>query len=66
MNQVLQPGDSYQVPNLVGVRLTTANAGAVQVDLDGLPVGMAGRDQQVIDDLSLDPQAIVDRSNGRR
>ena len=66
LNRTLQPGDYYYVPNLVGVTLTATNAGAVQVDLDGTAMGVAGRDQQVTEGLSLDPQAIVDRYNGRR
>ena len=64
LNRTLQPGDYYYVPNLVGITLTAANAGAVQVDLDGTAMGVAGRDQQVTEALSLDPQAIVDRHNG--
>jgi cytoskeleton protein RodZ len=66
INQTLQPGDAYQVPNVVGLTLTTPNGGAVELDLDGAPMGFAGRDQQMTEDLSLDPQAIVDRYNGVR
>lgn len=63
INRTLQPGDTYQVPNFVGMTLTTPNAGAVEVDLDGAPMGFAGTDQQVMEALSLDPQSIVDRFN---
>ncbi len=66
INRTLKPGDVYQVPNRVGVTLTTTNAGAIEVDLDGLAMGVAGRDQQISEALSLDPQAIVDRYNGGR
>ena len=63
INRVLQPGDSYRVPDVVGATLTTPNGGAVQVELDGQAMGMAGKQSQMTDALSLDPQSIVDRSN---
>jgi cytoskeleton protein RodZ len=66
INRVLKPGDSYQVPNLVGLTLTTPNAGAVELELDNAPMGFAGHSQEVKDGISLDPQAIVDRYNGGR
>ena len=63
LNHVLHPGDSYNVPNLVGVTLTTQNGGAIALELDGQPMGTAGRGDKVTEALSLDPQAIVDRYN---
>ena len=63
INRTLNPGDTYLVPNKVGVTLTTTNAGAVEVDLDGQSMGYAGHGQGVAEALSLDPQSIVDRSN---
>ena len=65
LNRVLKAGDSYQVPNLVGLTLSTPNAGAVELELDNAPMGFAGHSQEVKDGVSLDPQAIVDRYNGR-
>ena len=64
MNRTLQPGDSYQVPNIVGVTLTTTTANAVEIDLDGQSMGFAGKDGGIAEGLSLDPQSIVDRSSG--
>ncbi|MEI9993586.1 MAG: RodZ domain-containing protein [Rhizomicrobium sp.] len=64
INRTLQPGDTYQVPNVVGLALTAANANAVEVDLDGESKGFAGKDPGVVEALSLDPQSIVDRQNG--
>lgn len=66
INRVLQAGDSYRVPNVVGATLTTPDGGAVEVDLDGQAMGHAGAHAQMTDALSLDPQAIADRNNGRR
>ena len=63
INRTLKPGDTYQVPNMVGLTLTTPNGGAVELDLDGQAMGFAGQDQQMTEALSLDPQTIVDRYN---
>jgi cytoskeleton protein RodZ len=63
INRTLKPGDTYQVPNLVGATLTTSNAGAVELDLDGTAVGLVGKNNETAEALSLDPQAIMDRHN---
>jgi cytoskeleton protein RodZ len=64
INRTLQPGDTYQVPNTVGITLTTTTANAVEIDLDGQSMGFAGKDGGIAEGLSLDPQAIHDRSSG--
>jgi cytoskeleton protein RodZ len=64
INRTLNPGDSYMVPDQVGVTMTTADAGAIEVDLDGVSMGAAGRKGQIAETISLDPQAISDRYNG--
>ncbi len=64
INRTLQPGDTYQVPNVVGLTLTTTNANAVEIDLDGESKGFAGKDTGMAEGLSLDPQSIVDRISG--
>lgn len=66
INRTLKPGDSYQVPNLVGLTLTTSNAAAVELDLDGSAVGLVGKNDETAEALSLDPQSIMDRNNGGR
>jgi cytoskeleton protein RodZ len=63
INRTLQPGDTYQVPNVVGLTLTTTNANAVEVDLDGQAMGYAGKDAGMAEAVSLDPQSIVDRTS---
>jgi len=62
--ETLQPGDIYQVPNIVGLTLTTPNAGAIEIDLDGQSLGVAGHNQETAEAISLDPQSIMDRYNG--
>jgi len=64
INRTLNAGDSYMVPDLVGVTLTTADAGAIQLELDGAVMGIAGKKGQIGESMSLDPQAIADRYNG--
>jgi cytoskeleton protein RodZ len=65
INRVLKPGDTYRVPNMVGATLTTPDGGALELDLDGAAMGPAGRRGQMVEALSLDPQAIADRTGGR-
>ena len=62
INRNVKAGDSYKVPNIVGLSLSSSNAGAVELDLDGLAMGRAGADQEA-GNTQLDPQAIVDRYN---
>lgn len=64
INRILKPGDVYRLPNFAGMTLTTPNAGAVEVTLDGTSMGLAGHSAEVTEALSLDPQSIMDRSNG--
>jgi cytoskeleton protein RodZ len=64
INRALNAGDTYKVPDLVGLTLTTTDAGAVEVDLDGVAMGTAGRNGQIGETVSLDPQSIADRYNG--
>jgi cytoskeleton protein RodZ len=63
LNRDLKAGDSYQVANTPGVTMATDNAGAVEVDLDGISLGRAGEQQQGLPRLSLDPQSLSDRFN---
>lgn len=66
INRILKPGDSYRIPNLVGLTLTTPDGGAIEVILDGSSMGFAGRQGVTAEALSLDPQSIVDRRSGAR
>ena len=61
LNRDLKAGDSYQVPNLPGVTLATDDGSAVEVDLDGMALGRAGKPQEVLGRVSLDPQSLSDR-----
>jgi cytoskeleton protein RodZ len=63
LNRDLKRGDSYQVPNLPGVTLATDDGSAVEVDVDGVAMGRAGKPQEVLGRVSLEPQSLSDRFN---
>lgn len=61
INRTLRPGDTYSAPNVTGLKLTTPDAGAVEVILDGSSMGFLGQTGAPADNISLNPQDIVDR-----
>lgn len=65
INRDLAPGGVYYVPNLPGLTLAVSNAGAVEADIDGKPLGRIGQQSQVLGKVSLDPQSLADRFNTR-
>jgi len=65
INRDLAPGEVYYVPNLPGLNLAIANAGAVEATLDGKALGRIGQENQVLGRVSLDPQSLADRFNMR-
>lgn len=62
INRTLSPGDLYQAPDVVGMTVSTADSGAVEVILDGVSLGFLGAKGSIAEALSLNPQDIVDRS----
>ena len=63
INRMLQPGDTYLVPNVTGVRLSVPDSGAVELLLDGNSVGFAGQNGVAASDLPLTPQELSTRRN---
>jgi len=63
INRMLQPGDTYLVPNIAGVRLSVADSGAVELLLDGNSVGFAGQNGIAASGLPLTPQELSARRN---
>jgi cytoskeleton protein RodZ len=61
LDRVLWPGDTYRVPNMVGLRFSSPDAGAVELILDGSSMGFVGKDGAPARALSLNPQNVVDR-----
>jgi cytoskeleton protein RodZ len=65
INRDLAPGEVYYVPNLPGLSLAVADAGALEASLDGKAMGRVGQDNQVLGRVSLDPQSLTDRFGTR-
>ncbi|HVZ68830.1 MAG TPA: RodZ domain-containing protein [Rhizomicrobium sp.] len=64
ISRMLQPGDTYRVPNLPGLILNAGDGSAVELVLDGASVGAVGSASKAAEGVSLDPQAVADRRNG--
>jgi cytoskeleton protein RodZ len=63
-NRPLRAGDIFRAPVINGLTLTTPDGGVVEIVLDGASMGFAGKEGKIVEDLPLDPQAIVDHHNG--
>jgi hypothetical protein len=63
LNRVLKAGDIYQVPDMPGLSMAASDASAVEVDLDGVSLGRAGKTQIPVGKVSLDAQSLADRFN---
>jgi cytoskeleton protein RodZ len=59
IDRTLDPGDTYRVPNMGGLKLSVPDAGAVELILDGTSRGFAGADGVTAKALPLNPQTIV-------
>lgn len=62
MTRVMAAGETYAVPAQDGQRLTTGNAGGLQVEVDGQPVASLGGPGQVVRNIALDPQKLRERT----
>jgi len=59
INRTLQPGDTYLVPNVAGLRLSAPDSGAVELIIDGNSVGFAGENGVVANGVPLNPQDLA-------
>ncbi|HZH28944.1 MAG TPA: RodZ domain-containing protein [Azospirillaceae bacterium] len=59
--RVMRPGDVYRVPDQVGLRMVTGNAGGLAIAIDGTPVPPLGTQGQVLRDVPLDPARLAPR-----
>jgi cytoskeleton protein RodZ len=64
ISRMLQPGDTYRVPNRTGLILNAADGSAVELVLDGASVGAVGSASKPASNVSMDPQAVADRRSG--
>ncbi|MBL1147481.1 MAG: helix-turn-helix domain-containing protein [Pseudomonadota bacterium] len=63
--QVLRPGQSYYVPRGENTKLATANAGGIDVYVDGKKMPPFGKKGDIIRGISLDADEILKRHTGR-
>ncbi len=61
INRTLQPGDTYRVPNIGGLRLSAPDSGAVELIVDGNSIGFAGENGVDANGLPLNPQDLAAR-----
>jgi cytoskeleton protein RodZ len=61
LDQFLNPGDTYRVPNMAGLKLSASDAGAIELILDDSTIGFAGEDGVRARNLALDPLSIAGR-----
>jgi cytoskeleton protein RodZ len=57
--RLLKPGDSYEVPDQIGLSLRTGNAGGLEITVDGKPVPPIGPNGAIRGNVALDPQALI-------
>jgi cytoskeleton protein RodZ len=58
LTRVLQTGDSFLVPNRLGLTMMTGNAGALRITVDGEPVQSIGPRGSVRRDVKLEPELL--------
>ncbi len=61
LDRPLQAGDSYVVPNVLGLMMTTTDGGAIELILDGSSLGYAAKEGVVASNISLNPRDVAAR-----
>ena len=59
MTRLLRPGDTYQVPETVGLELDTGNAGGLEILVDGQLTPSLGGSGVVVRDISLNAEQLL-------
>ncbi len=60
LTRVLQPGDSYRVPDLAGLTLVTGNAGGLEIEVDGAAVPPLGPVGAIRRGIALDAERLLE------
>ncbi len=63
--KVLRPGEQYPVPDQPGLTLDTANAGGLDIIVDGKQVQPIGKAGQIVRGVALDPQKMLTQPDKR-
>ncbi|MFH1158381.1 MAG: RodZ domain-containing protein [Pseudomonadota bacterium] len=56
--RVLRPGEQYSVPDQPGLSLVTANAGGLEIEVDGQIVQEIGKPGEIVRGIVLDPKSL--------
>ena len=59
--KVLRPGEQYFVPNQSGLSMVTANAGGLEIEVDGQIVQEVGKPGEIVRGIVLDPKSLKKR-----
>jgi len=62
--KVLRPGEQYSVPDQPGLSLDTANAGGLDIVVDGKPVRPVGKPGEIVRGIVLDPKELKPLKSG--
>lgn len=57
-DKILNPGESYSVPNIKGLRLTTGNGGGIVLNLDGVDLPRLSEESRIVRNVPLDPDKV--------
>lgn len=60
LSRVLNPGDVYLVPNDPGLKMTTGNAGGLEILVDGQEIRPLGGTGKIVRDLSLAASSLIE------
>ena len=63
ITRILRTGDSYRVPNRIGLTMITGNAGALEITVDDIVVSPVGPTGAVRRNIALDPDKLLAGSN---
>ena len=58
MSQLLKAGETYDVPDKIGLSLHTGNAGALEITVDGVVVPSIGGEGAVLRGVHLDAESL--------
>jgi cytoskeleton protein RodZ len=60
LSRVLMPGDVYMAPNLPNLKMTTGNAGGLEIRVDGNEIASLGGNGKILRNISLVADSLLD------
>lgn len=63
LSRVLKPGDVYMAPDLPNLKMTTGNAGGLEIRVDGNAIASLGGNGKILRDISLVADSLLDGSS---